>query len=156
MNLLQAAAMFGTFAFEVEKNTHDALEGACKIVEKEAKRVLGTYDYNWVPLAPSTVEDRTRKGFAGDEPLLRIGDMRDSIEHTVHGKSGFVGSNDDKAVWQELGTRRIPPRSFLGGAAMRKGEEVAKHIGHETYSLLRGEVNRAGGYNVGGLYVGKW
>jgi hypothetical protein len=38
---------------------------------------------------------------------------------------GHVGSNNDKAVWQELGTSRgIPPRSFLVGAAMRMERRI--------------------------------
>jgi hypothetical protein len=37
---------------------------------------------------------------------------------------GHVGSNNDKAVWQELGTSRIPARSLLMGAAMRQGRKI--------------------------------
>ncbi|WP_214680105.1 hypothetical protein, partial [Escherichia coli] len=53
-----------------------------------------------------------------------------------------VGSNDDKAVWQELGTSRgIPPRSFLGGAAVRKSAEVRDIIGREMHAaLIKAEV----------------
>lgn len=150
MNLVEGAALFAGMAFAYDEAVHDGLDDACKIVETEAKRVIGTYDYGWPPLAPSTL---ARK--AADTPLLETGEMRASIEHQVQGKSGFVGSNDDKAVWQELGTSRgIPPRSFLGGAAMRKGAEVARALGDSVHSLLRGEPRRFGGYSVGGLYIG--
>ncbi len=46
-----------------------------------------------------------------------------------------------KAVWQELGTSRgIPPRSFLGGAAMRKEKPI-----HEmTARLIFGAMLRGG------------
>ena len=131
MNLMQAAALFVAMSAEYEKAKHDALEAACVVIEDEAKRVIGTYDYGWPPLAPSTVADRVSKGFAPDEPLLRTGAMRDSIEHKVDGDSGFVGSNDDKAVWQELGTSKIPPRSFLGGAAAHTGREAADAAAHK-------------------------
>ena len=133
MNLVEGAAVFSGMVLAYDKGVHDALDGACKIVETEAKRVIGTYDYGWPPLKPETIARKAR----GDTPLLETGDMRDSIEHTVQDKSGFVGSNDDKAVWQELGTSRgIPPRSFLGGAAMRKGEEVAHAIGSEIFTKM--------------------
>jgi hypothetical protein len=35
--------------------------------------------------------------------------MRDSIEWNSSGNEGHVGSNNDKAVWHELGTVKIPP-----------------------------------------------
>ena len=103
------------------------LENAAVIVETEAKRVIGTYDYGWPALAESTLAKKS-----ADTPLLETGAMRDSIEHVVQGRSANVGSNDDKAVWQELGTARIPARSFLGGAAAHKGKEVADAIAKEV------------------------
>ncbi len=38
-----------------------------------------------------------------------------------------VGSNDLRALWQELGTSRIPPRSFLG-LAMENALPIAEEI----------------------------
>jgi hypothetical protein len=134
MNLLEGAAAFLRMAVLYEEGVALALEEGCKIVEEEAKSVLGSYRYGWPPLQPETI---ARKA-TGDSPLLETGEMRDSIEHTVVGHSGFVGSNSDKAVWQELGTSRIPPRSFLGGAAMRKGEEVAHAVGGKIYTKMIG------------------
>jgi hypothetical protein len=138
MNLTEAAALFAGMAARYEKGVHDALDGACKIVETEAKRVIGTYEYGWPALQPATI---ARKA-TGDSPLLETGEMRDSIEHTVVAseKTGYVGSNDNKAVWQELGTSRgIPPRSFLAGAAMRKGEDVAHAVGGELFMRMTGD-----------------
>ena len=37
---------------------------------------------------------------------------------------GYVGTNDPIAKYHELGTRTIPPRSFLGEAAMRKEHKI--------------------------------
>jgi phage gpG-like protein len=126
MNLLEAGALFFEMAHTYENHVHEALEHAAVIVEDESKRVIGTYDYGWAPLKPATVARKSN----GDTPLLETGEMRESIEHVVQGKSAHVGSNNDKAVWQELGTSRgIPPRSFLGEAARRKGPEVAQAIG---------------------------
>lgn len=134
MNLLEAASLFSGMALEYEASKREALEKACVIIETEAKAAIGTYEYGWPPLQPETVARKAN----GDTPLLETGELRDSIEHTVQGDSGFVGSNDDVAIFQELGTSRIPPRSFLGGAAMRKGEEAAEAIGREIVTKLFG------------------
>lgn len=115
--------------FMVEQR--EALEKACQIVEDEAKRVIGSYDYGWQQLAPSTQAERVRLGYPANEPLLRSGDLRDSISHYLEGAdlvpheiSGYVGSPSKIALYQELGTSRIPPRSYLGGAARAKEMEV--------------------------------
>jgi hypothetical protein len=135
-DLASFAAHLMAVAVESEVLKHELLDEACKLVENEAKRVIGTYEYGWPQLAESTQADRERHGFAPNEPLLRTGGMRESIEHTVHGTDGFVGSNDPKAKWQELGTSRgIPPRSFLGGAAAHEGPKIADLVGR-TYSAV--------------------
>ena len=108
-----------------------SLKEAAEVIQTEAKRVIGTYEYGWPPLKPETV---ARKQF-GDTPLLETGELRDSIEIgddvIVEGKerSIAVGSNNPKAIWHELGTATIPARSFLKGAAMRKEQEVQELVG---------------------------
>jgi phage gpG-like protein len=119
-----------------------ALEAACKIVEAESKRVIGTYEYGWPKLKPATIARKKN----GDTPLLESGEMRESIEHTVRDHEGYVGSNNKKAVYQELGTSRgIPPRSFLGGAARHKEKEVVEITGRFFYAILTSP------YQVGGV-----
>jgi phage gpG-like protein len=110
---------------------HEALEKAAVIVETEAKRVIGSYEYGWPPLAASTVE---RKG--ADTPLLETGELRDSIEHNVDGLVANIGSNNMKAVWHELGTSRVPPRSFLVQAAVHKEKEVVHLIERDLVLYL--------------------
>lgn len=128
------AAFLPTLALEVEHEHHKLLEKAGVIVEKEAKRVIGTYDYGWPSLAPSTLEKKS-----ADTPLLETGEMRDSIEHAVHGHEVEIGSNNDKALWQELGTKTIPPRSFLGGALQHKAGEIVKEIGQGIVKIIEGK-----------------
>lgn len=126
---------------------HHALEHAAVIVETEAKRVIGTYEARpeWPDLAEATKADRVRQGYAENEPLLRTGEMRDSIEHNVDGRVAHVGSNDDKAVWQELGTRTIPPRSFLKSSAVSKAKEIEHAIGRVMHAhLISGGKSDAG------------
>jgi hypothetical protein len=106
---------------------------ACEMVCEEAKRVIGTYDYNWPQLSPATL---AHKFF--NTPLLETGEMRDSIEWTAHGLEGHVGSNNDKAVWQELGTSKIPPRSFLVGAAQHMEDKIHKMAARAVMAVLAG------------------
>jgi HK97 gp10 family phage protein len=126
---------FATFlagaAVEIHHSEHEALEKAAVIVETEAKRVIGTYEYGWPPLAPSTLEKK-----AADTPLLETGKMRDSITHSVSGNEARVGSNEDTALWQEMGTVRIPPRPFLQGAVQHKIKEVCDVIGHTVVKVI--------------------
>lgn len=129
------AAFLGTLEAEVKHANHSALEKAARIVEEEAKRVIGTYDYNWPPLAASTLAKK-----AADTPLLESGALRDSIEHTVTHDEAQIGSNSDIALYQELGTSRIPPRSFLAGSLQHKADEVVKVIGREIHGAMIGEV----------------
>lgn len=141
----------GVVAVEVWK--HHALEQACKIVEKEAKHVIGTYEYGWPQLAEATQEERVRLGYSANEPLLREtaygqpikwtgkkgkggSGLRDSISHYVEGDAGYVGSDSKIAVYQELGTVTIPPRSFLAGAAMHKEHEIHEKISHGLYLAI--------------------
>lgn len=139
------AAELTRLAIEMPKATHAALEDGAQMIEEEAKKSLGEYQGGagpfaaWAPLAESTLADKDRKGFDTPSPLLREGDMRDSIEHVVDGDKAFIGSNSDVAVDQELGTSRMPPRSFLGRAAAVMGEKIAKHTGRIAHSHLTGD-----------------
>nr|WP_321985331.1 hypothetical protein [uncultured Lichenicoccus sp.] len=132
---------------EIEHETHDALEEAARIVEREAKDAIGTYQDDagqfaaWAELADATKEDRLRQGYTENDPGLRSGAMRDSIEHVVQGHTAQIGSDDQNLVFFELGTARQPPRSVLGGAAYRSGHEVAEVIGsHFVAALVGAEV----------------
>lgn len=126
--------------------SEEAMERAAQIVEDRAKEDIGRYQAgidpfaDWVPLAPGTVQDKARLGYSPpDNPLLRTGDLRDSIEHTVESEErAVVGSDSDVAVWQELGTRTIPPRSFLGAAAVQEADRVAEALLEPLKSWVSG------------------
>jgi len=125
-------AAFVALAEELHHHKLAAMEKGCRILEDEAKAAIGTYrdGYNWPQLADSTQEERARLGYPPNEPLLRTGELRDSIKHTVESADlGFVGTNDAVAKYQEFGTSKIPPRPFLGGALHAKGEEIAECFG---------------------------
>jgi hypothetical protein len=104
---------------------------ACEMVCEEAKRVIGEgYDF-WPALAPSTLARKMM-----NTPLLETGELRASIEWTASGLEGAVGSNNDKAVWHELGTARIPPRSFLMGAAIEMEPKIHKMAARAVMAVM--------------------
>ena len=123
------AAHLLTVEADMRLTEEACVEKACRMVEKEAKRAIGTYLFEWPPLNPETVARKAR----GDTPLLETGELRASIEHVVEREGaevvGYVGTNDPIAKYHELGTRTIPPRSFLGEAAMRKEHKVHEMMG---------------------------
>jgi len=128
---------------EADKNT---LERGARMIEARAKAKIGEYQQQvgpfiaWPELAESTKADRAAQGYPEDEPLLRTGEIRDSIGHVLAMDSmeAQIGSNDDKAVWQELGTQHIPPRSFLGGAAAEKAPEICEIAARNVVVALVG------------------
>ena len=143
----------GSFAAEliaVEVGFHmqlaHGLEKVAQKVEKTAKDEIGEYQEaigpfpDWEQLADSTKEDRVRKGFTENDPLLRSGALRDSIGHQtdVNSLEAVVGSTSDIAVYQELGTEKIPPRPFLGPAAEQNRNAIKKIVGGAAIRGLLG------------------
>jgi phage gpG-like protein len=112
------------------------IEKACRMIEKEAKTAIGTYRFDWEPLKPETVAHKA----GGDTPLLETGELRDSIEHNVGREGanvvGLVGTNNPLGKFHELGTAHIPPRSFLGEAAMRKEDKIHEMAGRATVGMI--------------------
>src|SRR5450432_2515129 len=118
-SLAAAALHFNSMRKDLDRAEHEIIRRACVMVWTEARRVLGTDGYNWPALSPETLAHKTHAGM-----LLETGEMRESLEWTAHENEGWVGSNNDKAVWHELGTAKSPPRSFLMGAARAKEAEI--------------------------------
>lgn len=112
--------------------TTSVVRQVVKTVEVGAKAVIGHENNGWAPLSARTVAEKQRLGFTGrisaTDPLLRTGEMRDSISSYAVGSVGVVGSPLKKALWMEMGTVKpsgsVPPRSFLG-LAMSKVYPVA-------------------------------
>nr|WP_220495205.1 hypothetical protein [Pantoea pleuroti] len=117
----------------------NGLEAGFRIIVKEieetAKKEIGVYQpaYGpfdaWAPLAESTKHDRVRQGYSEDEPLLRSGELRDSIESEVVGLAAIVGTKSEIGLWQEVGTTHIPPRPFIGPAYVRKIDPLREAMG---------------------------
>lgn len=106
-----------------------------KEIEETAKEEIGVYQpaYGpfdaWALLAESTKADRVRQGYSEDEPLLRSGELRESIQSEVVGLAAILGTKSEIGFWQEVGTEHIPPRPFIGPAYVRKIDPLMKSIG---------------------------
>ena len=129
---------FAAHLHAVERDMHEVgpkiIAKACEMVCNEARRVLGTHDYGWPELKPETIARKIR----GDTPLLETGAMRDSITWTAKGNEGQVGTDSQIAVYQELGTSKIPPRPFLAGAAQHMEEKIHKMAARATIAVMMG------------------
>jgi phage gpG-like protein len=120
-NLALAAAHFHGMSRDIEKTEHEIIRRACIAVWTEARRVLGTEGYSWPALSVATLAHKTHAG-----TVKETGELLDSIEWSSHGLEGSVGSNNDKAVIHELGTSKIPARTFLVGAALAMEGKIHK------------------------------
>ena len=67
---------------------------------------------SWVPLAPSTLEQKRKKGYSGT-PLIRTGHLRQSFRPFSDNDSAGVGSEVPYSQYHETGTSRLPQRAML-------------------------------------------
>lgn len=120
------------------------LEKAAAAVEATAKSEIGVYQDAvppfpaWADLSDYTEREKERLGYPLDAPLLRTGELRDSISHEVSGLEAAIGTPSQVMVYQELGTERIPPRPVLGPAAIRNDEVIQRILGKAAVTGLLG------------------
>lgn len=104
-------------------------------IKDTAQAELGHYQSQvgpfeaWKELADATKEDRVSQGFTENDPLLRSGALKESINDEVVALDGYVGSDNDEAVWMELGTDKAPPRSYLGPAVIHNEDLIKEVLG---------------------------
>lgn len=137
----------------MERSQHDGLERAAKLIERDARGQIGHYQAElgpfpaWAPLSGPYEDAKVRAGFKADSPLLRTGELRDSIGSSVSGNQAVIGARDEKMVWHEFGTRTMPPRPVFGPAVLRNLQAVQELLGDALIDgLLLGGVVPAGGY----------
>jgi len=151
------SAHFALAAINMEIALQAGMKKAALLVENTAKKELGSYQRSnngpfapWAELKPSTKEQRVKLGFTENDPGLRTGEMRDSIEHQVEGLEALIGSNDDHLVYFELGTSKQAPRSVLGVAMFRNKEKIRRIIGEAAVVGMVGgsRINPQLGYDM--------
>lgn len=155
-SLAQLAEHFAATSVSIVVAEQKALKKCAKLIETTAKEEIGEYQPavgpfpSWAPLAEATEADKARRGYPLDAPLLREGDLRDSIEHEVEGLEAVIGSKSDIAAYQEFGTDKIPPRPFIGPAAFRNKQKIQRILGEGIVEGLAGGsvIHRALGYDM--------
>jgi HK97 gp10 family phage protein len=112
----------------------ETIAAACAMVAERAKNIIGVPQAGWPPLSPETL--KRKDGI--NTPLLETGELRSSIEWNSDDQEGYVGTNDPKGRWQEFGTSRIPPRPFLGTAAIQMEGEIDKMAARAVAGAFEG------------------
>lgn len=122
--------------FALEREVGAGMAEAAKL----AKSYIGNEQPGWAPLAASTIEEKAALGYEVPAPLLREGDLRDSIESEVETSgrevTGIVGSTDPIAIFFSTGTSRMPPRPFLEPAFMLTEPKITAALGELALRLL--------------------
>ncbi len=123
-------------AFDI--GTHEALIAICVAIKDEVKRKFGVYQTGWKQLAESTQRQRERLGFEPNNPLYRTGGLMDSVDYKVLGpKMAVVGSTSEIMVWQELGTKHIPPRPVFSTTGFEAKEIIEKIMIEKLSSKMK-------------------
>jgi len=126
ITLGEAAAWYRQAADTIEDELGEVVVTVTALAVERAKGYIGHEQDEWAPLSGATIEGfRHEYGFwipgkrelgyspPDYEPLLRSGQMRESIEGVADGLTGIIGSADKVMLYQEMGTPNarypIPP-----------------------------------------------
>jgi len=144
MSLLEAIGRIAVDEANLRLSIDASLAQSAAHLGDTAKDMLGEYQPGWPALQPETI---ARKA-TGDSPLLETGELRDSIKWNSDAHEAYVGTDNPKGVYHELGTVTIPARPFLGAAVVASEKEIHKIFernvarafagGGELMELLRG------------------
>jgi hypothetical protein len=117
------------------------LEKVGQLAESIAAELPGHYQPGWPELAESTLKDKEAKGFPVPSPLKRTGEMAESYRKEVDpvALELVIGSPSKIALYQEMGTSRIPPRPVCGPALRNSIPYAAEVFGKIAISLLTGK-----------------
>lgn len=133
---------------ERKEVVHEALTETAIFLQKKVKEKFGEYQSGWEELTAATQEDRVRKGYSPNDPLLRSGELRDSVERNVSNTSASVGTNNPIMIYQEKGTTRtgwsgakgIPPRPVFLITHQENGAEAVSIFAETLLQLIRREL----------------
>lgn len=134
---------------------HAGLEKCAVKVQKTAEEEIGHYQSGigpfpaWADLADSTEEQKAKMGYPSDAPLEASGAMGRSFSHSTSPLETVIGSTDEKMVYHEFGTLKMPARPVLGPAILRNKEYIRRVLGMATVSGLIGgsAIHASLGYN---------
>lgn len=124
---------------EVEPAIKLVAGAAAKTLQRRIKAVFGDAS-KLKSLAPSTQAERVRLGYTPNDPLVRSGGLRDSIEEGSEGMLAGAGSADPVLVFQEFGTGTIPPRPTVEIGLHDSKDEVEEFMQMALDTILGGGV----------------
>lgn len=136
-----------------------ASEAIGVLVEKTAKAEIGHYQEAvgpfpaWAELADSTKESRLAAGYTENDPLLASGELQESFSHQSTALEVIVGTPEEKMIYLEFGTSKMPPRPVLGPAVFTNKEKIEAIAGTAAMSAIFNSesgvmpVHEALGYN---------
>lgn len=102
---------------------------------------------SWAPLKPSTIADKIRGGYVYNSqynPLVRTGELKNSIDYKVSPKKLRVGSKSEIMIFHEFGTSKMAQRSVIG-LTMFKQEKFIKNTFTKYFFTLFENKDLAGG-----------
>lgn len=121
-----------------ERREKNLLEIVGRFVTIQSKSIIGHRQYVpgfaiWADLAESTKQEKEKLGYgnAGNDwqPLLRTGEMRDSISYSVELHQVHIGSTSEIMVYQEKGTFFIPARPVLSLTMYKEKQKLQQAVG---------------------------
>lgn len=136
-SLAQFAAKLLEAAIIMPAEEAEAMEKAAVMLEREAKRIIGSSE-----LAPDAAATIEHKG--SDAPGVETGETRDSITHNSDRSEAYIGSNDERLKWLEFGTQKggsawggpNPPRPVLALTSIKHGDEAAEIVGRAVLASI--------------------
>jgi len=135
--LLKLKITHKIFLHEGLKVVADKLVDTAKKEISHYQTAIGPFP-DWEDLKQSTVDEKEKLGYAPpDNPLLRTGEMRDSIKSNVVDLTIYFGCTDPKSVNHEFGTSKMEMRPFIGPAAFRNIAFIKKVIRKASYEGLK-------------------
>lgn len=141
MTLEELAAMLTRAEARVVPAIEIGLDKVGTLAVTLAHEYPGHYQPGWAPLADSTLADKANKGFPVPSPLKRTGEMAESYQKELEPAelAVVVGSTEKVALYQEMGTVRIPPRQVLAPAMQHSLPYAADVFGETAVKLLTGK-----------------
>ncbi len=99
---------------------------------------FGSYEINsgvgpyqaWPQLAQVTQDDRVSLGYTPNDPLVRSGELRESVKYKSGWRWAEVGTNNKVMLYHELGSSdgRHPPQRAIFGPVLLENEEKFKDM----------------------------
>lgn len=125
---------------------HRTLTSAAERLQADARAMVGTEPAIWPALATATIAQKQRLGFTGHvsptDPLLRTGQLRESITATADPDGITLASSDPVMTFHEHGTARMPARPVLAPTIAASIDEIGHALAGSVAETIRTILSR--------------